>query len=340
MNKIEYLIISSAFTYSESLKNVASDYQIPHAEVAMVANHLFTNGEIVAELLTENEKSIKDVTLTIDRIKACLDGKLDDSYYLTSKGGKKWESISHPNWNIFFRWRYFNIEHESEIICAERKVLEKLLKVGYPGDLIPILGTEVWDMVEPWQATYWKILPSAYRVRYQCKTKRFESNLDTNMSEKLTETDKQEQNRDSENLEILEWYTKPELDSDPSSWFDNRVFSYFATSAEDPNPKIEYFILEMAVISDCYQLKDVAYSKKLSHKEVTVAADSLFQKELIRAKVFSDEYMLEEGILDVILTTTGIQDNLNGILIASYYLTPQGVSYWAFLANSDRDSFR
>ncbi|WP_333220736.1 hypothetical protein [Microcoleus sp. Pol12A5] len=120
--------------------------------------------------------------------------------------------------------------------------------------------------------------------------------------------------------------------------FGDEYLNSYPALAQTPNPKIEYLILEFAVIDNYYELRRVAYSMHLSHAETALAADSLFQRGDIKAKVFADEDDTE-GTSNVILTRAGIQDHLDGRLLASYYLTPQGGARWEAMADPDWNKF-
>jgi hypothetical protein len=212
----------------ENLRNIAEDYNISHTEVAMAANLLFQNGDILAEIsndeddiaghqvrydqvryegypsplasLTEGEddnkqnlqisdslipkfKAKKSAILTLSEIEANLEGKFGACYYLTSEGGTKWESVAHPDWNRYHTHLLGcgpGEISESEIICPNRQFVEKFLSVDcYVCAVVHIPGTEVWDVLSPWKATYWKTLSRGYRVLYQSKQSDWHIDLDT-----------------------------------------------------------------------------------------------------------------------------------------------------------------
>ncbi len=71
MNKVEYLILKSALYFHETLKNVAKDHKISHAEVAYSANCLFQNGDILAEI-NPNEDEIRDY-VAVHQVRSDLD---------------------------------------------------------------------------------------------------------------------------------------------------------------------------------------------------------------------------------------------------------------------------
>jgi len=76
IHKVEYLLLFSVLKDGESLKNVASDWRLSHAEVAAASDRLFRNGDILAVLTNEEGVTITDVVLNLSQIKAHLDGKL------------------------------------------------------------------------------------------------------------------------------------------------------------------------------------------------------------------------------------------------------------------------
>ncbi|MEJ6480747.1 hypothetical protein N0Y54_05265 [Nostoc punctiforme UO1] len=261
MNKVEYLILRSALEFSETLKNVAEEHNISHAEVALAANCLFQNGDILAKInidedeirddvavdrvrydlygyegypsplapfpeggeddndqisliykwLIPNYQPKRPVVLTLSEIEASLKGKLGAWYYLTPQGGTRWELLTHPDWNRYHTQRLGCDPGEisvSEIVSPDRKFIEKFLNVDcYVCAVVHISGTEVWDMLEPWQATYWKILPRGYIVRYQ--SRQSDWHIDSDTSEEWIEANDQ---ANEWYWEFRKWYIDPELE--------------------------------------------------------------------------------------------------------------------------------
>lgn len=331
IHRVEYLIIHSVLEDTEILKNVALDFNLSHAEVIAAATRLFENGDILAEFDTLSGEQVRDGVLSASQIKAHLDGNFSAVYYLSFQGGARWESLCYPNWNRYYKWS-FSLARESEITCADREFLEELLRSSYWSGKIPIAETEVWQEIEPWQATYWKTLPKAYRVRYQYKRTSESRFFELHKEQSKLNTENNQRQSDKS-----QWYAEPELEINPLALFCETALSYSAP-IEAPNPRIEYLILQFAIIYDYCELRHVAYSEDLSHAEVAVAADSLFQRGDIRAKVFVDKRD-QKGIPNVILTRAGIKDELDGRMIASYYLTSQGGARWESMASPDWSKF-
>jgi hypothetical protein len=346
IHRIEYLILCSAIRHQETLQNVALDWRLSHFEVAVAADRLFQKCHIKAMFPDEAifpeeyEGTIKDITLNRSQIQAHLDGQLSAYYYLTPEGGALWESLTHPDWNKYFGG-YLNrvgdmdeFLNESAIISQNKQLIEHLLSLTeHLCDHTIIDGTEVWEEIEFWQATYWKNLPKAYKITYQYRS--FEWYIDSNTPQEWIDKDRQAKQW---YWEILRWYTEPKLDTNPSSLFGDVAPISYAKLAETPNLKVEYLILEFAVIFTYYGLRNVASSERLSHAETALAADSLFQKGDIKATVFADEDDTE-GTSDVVLTMAGIQDHLDEKINATYYLTPQGGARWEAMAHPDWNKF-
>lgn len=346
IHRIEYLILCSVIRHKETLQNVALDWRLSHFEVAVAADRLFQKCHIKAMFPDEaifpeeDEGTIKDITLNRSQIQAHLDGKLSAYYYLTPEGGALWESLTHPDWNKYLGG-YLNrvgdmdeFLNKSAIISQDKQLIEHLQSLTeHLFDHTIIDGTEVWEEIEFWKATYWKTLPKAYKVTYQYRS--FEWYIDSNIPQEWIDKDRQAKQW---YWEILRWYTEPELDTNPSKLFEDEELNSSEILAETPNLKNEYLILEFAVIFNYYGLRNVASSKCLSHAETALAAASLFQRGDIKATVLADEDDTE-GTSNVILTMTGIQDHLDERFNATYYLTPQGGARWEAMAHPDWNKF-
>ncbi|OYD91373.1 hypothetical protein CDG77_15680 [Nostoc sp. 'Peltigera membranacea cyanobiont' 213] len=168
MNQTEYLILEFAIKFSPTLTQVAQEENLFYSDVVNAAHHLFQNGDILASLYSREDpekEEISNVVLTCDEIKANLNGELPADYYLTPQGGAKWEELAHPNWNQFVRM--FFSDNSGEIIGNQRQMIETLLAIDCFMDHKHIPGSEVWEVFEPWEATYWKTLEKGYSVCYQ-----------------------------------------------------------------------------------------------------------------------------------------------------------------------------
>ena len=198
--------------------------------------------------------------------------------------------------------------------------------------MFPYPGTEVWDVLEPWEPKYWKTLPKAYRVRYQ--TRKRDWNINPDAPPELIEADKRARQW---YWEIQHWYAEPEFEVTPPNPIDYATIDYYTPPSRLAIQKAEYLILTQVVTSN-NSFRATAYYGHLSDAEVVDAADSLFQNGYILTKVFYEESG-NEGESGVILTKTGVQDCLNGQLQSSYYLTSEGGAYWESIAHPNWDKF-
>ena len=89
---------------------------------------------------------------------------------LTTAGARVWEAFAAPRWDEFISelWGFDESLNQdvTELICTNPGLLQRYLKSAYPS-LSQIDPSQVWwDILKPWEVTYWKILPKAHRVRF------------------------------------------------------------------------------------------------------------------------------------------------------------------------------
>jgi hypothetical protein len=335
MNKAEYFILRCAVTTHQWLREVAYKFGLSHTEIETAANRLFQSGNIVARVFAHryDPKGTPNIILTMPDIQAVLDAKLWASYELTSQGGAYWETIAHVDWNRYFQWDDYNnfVRNElfeCELIGIDRQLMQQLLKIHcyLPGHAISIAGTEIWDILEPWEPTYWKILPRAYRIRYQARETVPSINPNTPPSwyEAYDRTQKWYS-------EIKKWYTDPPLEEESLNE-GNYTNNYDIEPSETISNAAEYFLLKNVIERYGNYEQDfpgVALNCGFSHTEILIPAFSLFQKGYILAEIYDDI----SKVSDVKMTRYQIQTNLDGKLQCYYYLTPQGGAYWETLAH-------
>lgn len=89
-------------------------------------------------------------------------------YGMTALGGTVWEQLSKPQWERYFDELYDSDPHTGEIIARTSELAEQVL---WTCPYLPFIehitpNTEKRDVIQPWHATYWKILPEGYRIRF------------------------------------------------------------------------------------------------------------------------------------------------------------------------------
>lgn len=174
----EYWMLESAVEMSLPMNCLASSdlelmlnktgHKLDNPAIVNTLVRLFTNGLIKA---WQRGKPNNVLLLTRDEIEAALREEKPSTYYsLTAKGGAQWEHFAHPRWDRFMDHGYeilSETRRKGELYCATEHLLESYFKgihfLGYHVDS----ATVVRDVVKPWQATYWKQLPQAYRISFE-----------------------------------------------------------------------------------------------------------------------------------------------------------------------------
>ena len=101
-----------------------------------------------------------------------VDWKTITYYGLTPEGGAHWEAFAAPNWQRYIDASSRLADNRKDILwemfCADKHWLESCFesKCFYEPDEVSLASVE-WDYIAPWDATYWKQLEGAHRVRFQ-----------------------------------------------------------------------------------------------------------------------------------------------------------------------------
>jgi len=177
MDKDEYWLLDSAIEGWYSIKWLVSDdiegsfnkqnHGLNREQLISVLDHLFQRGDLLAERM---EKLVPTGFFipTQTEIEDALSGRLDCSYGLTSQGGARWEEVSQPRWERYITAGvYADPQEGAEVIGSDRQMVEKYDSLSHQLlGVSGVPGSKHWDVLEPWQATYWKVLPRGYRVRF------------------------------------------------------------------------------------------------------------------------------------------------------------------------------
>jgi hypothetical protein len=96
-------------------------------------------------------------------IEAALNGFAPGtSYGMTSRGGARWEAVTKPDWSRFLDESAGTDPDEVEVAGTDRDRVASHLRRHTLFAVEP--GTERWEELIPWRATYWKTMPRGYRV--------------------------------------------------------------------------------------------------------------------------------------------------------------------------------
>jgi len=95
-------------------------------------------------------------------------------YALSAKGGEQWEAFSRPSWDHYLTaFGSLEAESEWELVCPSRWILERYLENMSPDAREDLDDSSIqWDVLVPWEATYWKELPLGHRLRFRAPDRR------------------------------------------------------------------------------------------------------------------------------------------------------------------------
>ncbi len=161
--ELEFFILSIVYEHHHHL----SIFEAPELGVA-VNRHPpdFTRDELIETLsdmfccgdVTARRKNSKPFIPTPEEIDAGLCDALDITFGLTLQGGARWEKMARFDWNYHLGgWFEDGFEGPS------REMMEAYLT--WTRSAVP--GSEMWKVVRPWKATYWKSFPKGVRVQYR-----------------------------------------------------------------------------------------------------------------------------------------------------------------------------
>jgi hypothetical protein len=206
MNKIEYWLLDLVVPFRYDLKTLIhrevgeitnkGDHKLNFDELAEMLFRLCQQGDITTSI---KEREIK---FSLTGIKAGLSGEANIYYGLTAQGGARWEQYSNPNWDRYVDAGFGTDPYEGELVAATRKLVEEHLSYHKVCNYSMRTGSEVWDILSPWQATYWKTLPRGHRIRfeYEPDERTFWASSEFHLLEQL-------QRQREEYWELTKWYT-------------------------------------------------------------------------------------------------------------------------------------
>ena len=88
------------------------------------------------------------------------------TYRLTPAGGDLWARYASVDWSKVYCSSYDSARNEFSLSASARAAIElalQLREISPP----PIQGTEQWEILGSWQATYRKVLPTGHRISYK-----------------------------------------------------------------------------------------------------------------------------------------------------------------------------
>lgn len=184
MERGEYWIIDAVLEASLSLSSLIGEnieeafnregHGLTDFELVDTLCHLFQGGDLIAyysHVVQASHLIRGNFVPTKEEIIAAIQGNSLSNlcYKLTVQGGTRWESISNPNWNLYYTPIHSEqgINNKSFIAGGSRRILEEFLtyQIAHPFINVDISSIK-WELLEPWEATYWKRLPVGYLLSY------------------------------------------------------------------------------------------------------------------------------------------------------------------------------
>ena len=126
----------------------------------------FTEGDLVA-MAREDEGPNELFVPTMEEVKTAFARTADRYIYygLTAQGGARWEQASAPRWDRFLD-TLRDLE-EGEITATTREFAGRYLASQAYDGIEVVAGSEQWQELTPWPATYWKSLEIGHKVRFR-----------------------------------------------------------------------------------------------------------------------------------------------------------------------------
>jgi hypothetical protein len=92
-------------------------------------------------------------------------GRFTVYYGLTARGSERWERAARPKWHEYVDYWIDPTAGEGGISAQDCSLAECWLDAWPYIEQGHEITSVTWQDLRPWQATYWKLLPSGYEVR-------------------------------------------------------------------------------------------------------------------------------------------------------------------------------
>jgi len=155
---------------SENLEMVFNrdGHNLTYPNLVKTLFKLFSQGDLQA--IKGNNFDLDKIFLpTIDDIEKGLHHQSDFEFVfrLTHLGGKKWETYTQPDWKRYIDAGYYTEPNIAKIITSDKQNLEKYVAIQHLFWKNTIIENSFQrQILTPWHATYWKILPIGYEVTF------------------------------------------------------------------------------------------------------------------------------------------------------------------------------
>jgi hypothetical protein len=137
------------------------------SELLNTLHKLFQEGSLIC-IKHPHDETVIEVIPTYQEIDTALAKQDSIQYKLTAKGGEQWELLSNPDWDWFIGDSYF--KKEITIEARYIQTAEQYIKIVPYFDGTEVIPKSIKSKIlNPWQVTYWKILPEGYELSAQTR---------------------------------------------------------------------------------------------------------------------------------------------------------------------------
>ncbi len=179
MNEATYRILDFVHSGKWSLSILACDnvaeiinrrkgHELNHTALVETLHKAYCDGWITAiRYMNSDREELIDIELNPLNIEKGLTNEFNIYYGLSAFGWTEWEALSKPRWENYIDC---GIQDSNLTIRASSRhnIQLEIAALPYIWQETAILNTAEWEQLAPWQATYWKTLPSGWQ--FKCQT--------------------------------------------------------------------------------------------------------------------------------------------------------------------------
>jgi hypothetical protein len=149
--------------------NRRKGHELAHTTLVETLHTAYYSGWIDARLYKNDDWEHQhpiDIELNPLNIEKGLMHELNIYYGLSASGGAEWETLSKPKWRLYID---SGISHGDLTVrtSSRRNAQLEIATLPYIWQEVAIPNTAEWQLLTPWQATYWKTLPRGWQLKCQ-----------------------------------------------------------------------------------------------------------------------------------------------------------------------------
>ncbi len=146
------------------IMNRRKGHELTHTALVETLHAAYHNGWIAGRRYENDDwEHPIDTELNSLNIEKGLTREFDIYYGLSSLGGVQWETLSKPQWSLYIDC---GVSHGTLTIrtSSRRNAQIEVAALPYMWQEVAVLSTAEWELLTPWQTTYWKTLPRGWQL--------------------------------------------------------------------------------------------------------------------------------------------------------------------------------